>query len=134
MLLRCAVAGCFLLVACTSQPAGPAPETSGADRLDAAQGLLQGKWKRQSYPYGTIEFGEQRVKFTTGEGLAEPPAFVAWELVDACPDATAVGVPPTEYDFVLVHGNENCDAIKLSVDEFTIYYAGSEEGVIYVRE
>ena len=134
----CVLSSLILLVACTSEPTPAAAESDGEttepDRLDAAQSLLQGKWERQSYPHGTIEFDGARVKFTPGEGMAELPEFRDYELADSCPDIAAVKAAPTEFDFVVVHDGENCDAIKLNGDEFTIYYAGSGEGVEYARE
>ena len=124
----------WIFSACASEAGNPTGQASAPDRLDAAQSLLQGKWKRQSYPHGTIEFAGNRVKFTPGEGVAELPDFRDYEMADSCPDITAIKAAPTEFDFVVVHDGENCDAIKLNGDEFTIYYAGSTEGVEYARE
>ena len=124
----------FILSACTSEAGDTTVEGAKPDRLDVAQNLLEGTWKRQSYPYGTIEFDGDRVKFTPGEGVAEFPDFTDYTLADNCPDIAQVRAAPTEFDFVVVHDGENCDAIRLDGDEVTIYYAGSTEGVEYARE
>ena len=134
----CVPLSLILLVACTSEPTAATVESGGKttepNRLDAAQSLLQGKWKRQSYPHGTIEFDGARVKFTPGEGVAELPDCTDYTLADNCPDIAQVKAAPTEFDFLVVHDGENCDAIRLDGDKFTIYYAGSTEGVEYARE
>jgi len=46
---------------------------------------LQGEWKRTTYPFGTVEFEDRKVKLTEGEGLVEPSQFEQFELSNQSP-------------------------------------------------
>lgn len=82
---------------------------------------LQGTWKRQSYPFGTIEFKKNQVKFTEGEGSSQPPEFKNFDLIENC-NSTINSIPKKLYDFGLVTDSKDCNAIKLTGNTFNIYF------------
>jgi len=112
---------------------GKAQKTSSSDAVMLSENTqkLQGTWKRQSYPNGTIEFKGKQVKFTTGEGNANPPKFQNFKLTARCSSNTSLS--QDAYDFGLGTDNGNCEPIKMEGDSFKIYYAGSSSGVIYKK-
>lgn len=108
-------------------------ENTNQSSLDDYKRQLQGEWKRQSYPYGTIEFSGSRVKFVSGEGAPEPPQFKSFDIALECPDSDGASAAYS-FDIALTTGSGNCDRIDLSKDALTIYFAGSSSGVVYYRE
>ncbi len=93
---------------------------------------LQGSWKRQSYPYGTIEFKNNQVRFNTGEGSAELPQFIKFELVKNCPNSKT-NINVNDYDFYVFTENRHCDAIKFNLNSFEILFSGNKENILYKK-
>ena len=135
------------LVVCLLISCGPAQEepeeavTSSGEPMVAARGdetsdepRLMGAWKRLSYPYGTIDFRRDSVRFVAGEGLAEEPVFQPYTLAKACPkDHREPGVGTADY-FVVVDAFSVCHPIRFRGDTLEIFYNTDADGVDYVRE
>lgn len=136
----------FALGSCTAEPSSGTENQSlntseanlpaskeNVDLADYAQ-TLQGTWRRTSYPNGTLVFRGDQVLYGVGEGAAESPAFVYYQLADSCPTERDRMPAREAYDFMLVTGEANCEPIKLAGDRLLIFYLGSDEGVEYMRE
>lgn len=133
----------LLLTSCNSEPAAdrdPPPNESvtetptkpEASDLSGYVTVLQGIWKRNSYPYGEIIFKGKQIKFAAGEGLPEEPQFTDYKLAETCPTAQSNMPARSAYDFVILTAEDNCSAVRLRKDRFLIYYGGSP--VEYVRK
>lgn len=111
---------------------GEAPAFSPAE--SAKQDPLLGVWKRQSYPFGTIEIKPDSVKFVAGEGLAEPPRFLAYRRSDTCPYADTPLTASATTRYLVMSATKNCEGYYLNGDTLTMLYPPGGEGVVYVRE
>lgn len=107
------------------------PETQTSD-FSEFKTTLQGVWERTTYPYGTIEFENNRVKFTQGEGAVEEPQFESFKIADECTIAKKDETSALAYDFLVVD-DRYCEAIKLNDGILSIIYSGSNEGIEYKR-
>jgi len=108
-------------------------ENTSIEKDDFSQYVeqLQGKWKRESYPYGIIEFKDKQIKFIDGEGSAETPQFKDYFISKTC-----VSVKPSseeQYDFGLNTGNENCSPIKITDSKLIYYIDGITSSIEYKR-
>ena len=147
MRLRYRTTSLISLVVCLLNSCGPAQEepeeavTSSGEPMVAARGheapiepRLIGAWKRLSYPYGTIDFRPDSVRFVAGEGLAEEPVFQAYTLAKDCPkDHREPGVGTADY-FVVVDAFSDCHPIRFRGDTLEIFYTPAADGVDYVRQ
>ena len=88
--------------------------------IDSFVAALQGRWQRTTYPYGTVEFKENEVKFVAGEGAAEPPQFEPFRLSDSCPYSTDKEQIPTYPYFIVLEESRTCESIKLNEDFLSI--------------
>ncbi|MGB3800936.1 MAG: hypothetical protein WA952_14065 [Lewinella sp.] len=122
----------FLLLLIVAVLAGCGPSEEAA--APAAADPLLGVWKRQSYPYGTIEVKADSVKFAVGEGLPEAPQFMAFRRSDDCPYASDTPNAAGAREYLVLPSTENCEAFALSGDTLIMYYPPGEEGVDYVRQ
>lgn len=93
---------------------------------------LQGTWKRVDYPYGTVEFKGNEVKFTAGEGAIKPAEFEGFMISDECPATIEGQHSASAYDFLVV-ANERCNPIKINDNQLTLQYSESDTGVQYKR-
>ncbi len=89
---------------------------------------LQGIWKRQSYPYGTIEFKNNQVKFEAGEGSANPAAFKNFEIGEDCK-----GFTDFKNSFSVITEEGNCNTLRLDRDSFQIFFDAGTSGVTYKK-
>ncbi|WP_124979824.1 hypothetical protein [Nonlabens xiamenensis] len=108
--------------------------TAGSDQKTVdfsreQQLLLQGTWKRQSYPHGTIEVMNDQIKFNVGEGLAEPPVFQKYQIKKNC--GTNTSITEDQYDFVLNTSDADCNFIKWTEKGFDMYLDGGASKVRY---
>lgn len=105
--------------------------------LDGFLAALPGTWTRTTYPYSTYEFVGNKVKHTS-EGMAEPPQFESFRLLDSCPYPTDKEQIAT-YPFFLVRGkNQSCSSIKLNNNFLVFGYRRSKsdstvEEIVYDR-
>ena len=122
----------ILLLSCYLIACGPGPEQPDQSVTDADvedNPSVIGVWERLSYPYGTIEFRRDSVRFVPGEGLAEEPEFQAYTLAASCPDGGRVAA-----DFsVVVPVPEGCYPVRLRGDTLRIFYPPDADGVDYLR-
>lgn len=97
--------------------------------IDGLVAALQGRWKRTTYPYGTVKFKRNEVKFVTGEGAAEPPQFQRFRLSDSCPyyaDKEQIAT----YDFIIVMEKDRiCESVKLNEDFLSIAIKRTTPGI-----
>lgn len=103
-----------------------------ASNFSEFENTLQGTWERTTYPYDTIEFQNNRVKFTQGEGAIEPAKFESFELADECPATIDTEASALAYDYLVI-GQERCDAIKLDDNLLSIIYSGVKDNIEYKK-
>ena len=105
--------------------------------IDGFLAALPGKWQRTTYPYGTVKFKRNKVKFVTGEGAVEPPQFQRFQLSDSCPYSTDKEQISTYPYFMVSEENQTCKSIKLNKDFLSIgiqYNApGSAGEIVYAK-
>ncbi|WP_019504623.1 hypothetical protein [Pleurocapsa sp. PCC 7319] len=106
--------------------------------IDDFLAALQGRWKRTTYPYGTVEYKGNEVKFVAGEGAAEPPQFQQFRLSDSCPYSTDKEQIATYPYFTVSEENRTCESIKLNKDFLSIAIKGTTPGsaageIVYAR-
>lgn len=88
--------------------------------IDSFLTALQGRWKRTTYPYGTVEFKGNEVKFVTGEGAVKPPQFERFRLLDSCSYSTDKEQIATYPYFIVSEENRTCQPLKLNDDFLSI--------------
>lgn len=139
----------LLLSACGSnQPAANNPNTNqktnavsdkltNSDRASQAKddfiAALQGRWQRTTYPYGTVEFKGDRVKFVEGEGVAEPPQFNRFRLSNSCFYLSDKEQTATYLDYESLEKHRMCVSVKISGDSLLIGFTPSTETIVYNR-
>ena len=94
--------------------------------------VLQGSWERVDYPYDTIDFDNNQVKFTAGEGAAEPAQFEDFKVSDTCPKNIDAEASALAYDFLVI-ADKRCEAIKINGNKLTLDYSGTSKGIEYKR-
>ena len=114
-------------------PLNQAPKVETPPAPESLSGLLQGTWKRTSYPFGTIIFRGNEVKFDVGEGAAEPATFQKFRLSDSCPYDREPAANALAQDYLVLEAAEACNAVRLAGDTFFINYDLAGSGVAYVR-
>lgn len=93
---------------------------------------LQGSWKRVDYPFGTVEFDKNQVKFTAGEGAVEPAVFEDFKISDECPDNIDADASALAYDFLVVDG-KRCNPIRLNDNKLSLTFVGADKATEYER-
>ena len=121
---------CLLAAVVWAASCGDHAGSSGGSTGHPAE--MVGTFQRLSYPYGTIEITPDSVKFVAGEGLAEPPQFMAYRLSDRCPYAHQSA--PLQSQYLVMPGSENCEAFTLQDDTLRMFYPPGGEEVVYVKQ
>lgn len=93
---------------------------------------LQGSWERTTYPYGTVEFQNNKVKFTEGEGAVKDAKFEDFKIADECPVTAAAESSALAYDFLVVADND-CNPIKINAGVLFIAYSGARDSIEYKK-
>lgn len=106
--------------------------------IDSFLAALQGKWQRTTYPYGTVEFKGNKVKFVAGEGAARPPQFKRFRLSDSCPYSANEEQIATYPYFIVSEEDRTCESVKLNKDFLSIAIKRTTPGsaaaeIVYAR-
>lgn len=94
--------------------------------------VLQDSWKRVDYPNGNVEFANNQVKFTAGEGAAKAAKFEDFQVSDTCPKNIDAQASALAYDFLVI-ANKRCETVKISGNKLTLDYSGTSKGIEYER-
>lgn len=94
---------------------------------------LQGEWNRTTYPFGTIEFENNKVKITEGEGMPTPPLFQNFTIADNCPYDKSKNNASSYLDFIILEENKDCNSVKLKGDSLFIGFALNSPDIIYIK-
>ena len=93
---------------------------------------LQGKWKRTTYPFGTIEVKAKTIKFTAGEGATEPAKFENFSFSKTCPfnDNTTKDL---QRNYMVLEDKRICSPFLIKADTLFMIYSKNKAGIPYVR-
>ena len=126
---------CLCWISCgePQPPRDPVPPNEPvANSAATAPFSIAQSYRRLSYPYGTIEITPDSVKFVEGEGMAEPPRFLAYRLADRCPYTEEE--PPAGRRYLVLPRPGSCEAFDLRGDTLLMYYPPGDATVAYLRQ
>ena len=93
---------------------------------------LQGTWKRTTYPYGTIEVKDTKIKISPGEGAVKPAEFEPFSFSKTCP-FTNNTTKDLQQNYIVLEDKKICSPFVIKADTLFMIYAKNKAGIPYTR-